>query len=121
MHAFLVFIYIQDDWNPDWQSTSSSKVAYLVEKLKVLEEDNREISSAMIKDNAVKHIEELFWPSQMCNSNTLSRPSVDSQKALLKKVIVFSQFLEHIHVIEQQVAKFIIHWACLFSVCFMQK
>ncbi|PWA66472.1 F-box protein [Artemisia annua] len=27
-----------DDWNPDWQSTSSSKVSYLVEKLKDLQE-----------------------------------------------------------------------------------
>ncbi|GJR61867.1 reverse transcriptase domain-containing protein [Tanacetum coccineum] len=31
----------EDDWNPDWQSTSSSKVSYLVEKLKDLQESNK--------------------------------------------------------------------------------
>lgn len=65
--------YKQDNWDPDWQSTSSSKVTYLVQRLKELQEANRKI---------IDSIEE-------------------SQKAP-EKVLIFSQFLEHIHVIEQQ-------------------
>ncbi|XP_024036246.1 F-box protein At3g54460 isoform X4 [Citrus clementina] len=99
--------YRQDDWNPDWQSTSSSKVAYLVEKLKVLQEANWEICYAFNEDSSVKHIEELPFTPQWSNTNTflkqdLYRPNLESNKALPDKVIIFSQFLEHIHVIEQQ-------------------
>ncbi|KAF6153043.1 hypothetical protein GIB67_034765 [Kingdonia uniflora] len=61
--------YKQDDWDPDWQSTSSSKVSYLVGKLKSLHEDQ--------------------------SRQKMSPPD---------KVIIFSQFLEHIHIIEQQLA-----------------
>lgn len=75
----LIFVggYVQDNWDPDWQSTSSSKVTYLVQRLKELQEANRKI---------IDSIEE-------------------SQKAP-EKVLIFSQFLEHIHVIEQQVSLF---------------
>ncbi|XP_066307949.1 F-box protein At3g54460-like isoform X2 [Miscanthus floridulus] len=72
--------YKQDDWDPDWQSTSSSKVAYLIEKLRSLRETGDNIT------NSVGH------------ANT---PSYQPQ-AMFDKVIIFSQFLEHIHVIEQQ-------------------
>lgn len=42
------------------------------------------------------------------HSNTLSY----QPQAMLDKVIIFSQFLEHIHVIEQQVClKYLYHWS----------
>ncbi|GAV80317.1 SNF2_N domain-containing protein/Helicase_C domain-containing protein/zf-CW domain-containing protein [Cephalotus follicularis] len=96
--------YKQDDWNPDWQSTSSSKVSYLVEKLKALLEANKEISYSMDEDNDTK--QELLCPSQL---------SVQSCKALPEKVLIFSQFLEHIHVIEQQLIIAGIKFAGMYS------
>ncbi|KAL5733968.1 hypothetical protein ACOSP7_031829 [Xanthoceras sorbifolium] len=99
--------YRQDDWNPDWQSTSSSKVTYLVEKLKALQKANEDIGYAVDEVNGIKQNKELLCTSQTSNSSTLLKldchiSSVESDKALLEKVIIFSQFLEHIHVIEQQ-------------------
>ncbi|XP_078446804.1 SNF2 domain-containing protein / helicase domain-containing protein / F-box family protein isoform X2 [Wolffia australiana] len=40
--------YKQDAWNPDWHATSSSKVAYLVERLKKLSEDVEKLTIAGI-------------------------------------------------------------------------
>ncbi|XP_022764767.1 F-box protein At3g54460 [Durio zibethinus] len=99
--------YKQDDWNPDWQSTSSSKVAYLVERLKALQEVNNEICCSKDEDNDAKHIDKLLWPSQSSNMGVplllnCSRLGNKSYKTLPEKVLIFSQFLEHIHVIEQQ-------------------
>ncbi|XP_047319824.1 F-box protein At3g54460 [Impatiens glandulifera] len=68
--------YKQDEWNPDWQSTSSSKVAYLVRRLKEIQE----------ADGIIGHCADTD-----CSTIVTS-----------EKVIIFSQFLEHIHVIEQQ-------------------
>lgn len=82
-----MFIYVQDDWNPDWQSTTSSKVTYLVNKLKVLQKAN-------------EHIEEVNQTEELCSASNMS---VNFYNGLAEKVIIFSQFLEHIHVIEQQV------------------
>ena len=87
---FLVFV--QDDWDPDWQSTSSSKVAYLVQKLKALQEASRESSQSIYKDTQIS-----------VSSLVLQQDCFSVNKAALEKVIIFSQFLEHIHVIEQQV------------------
>ncbi|RLN23936.1 F-box protein [Panicum miliaceum] len=85
--------YKQDDWDPDWQSTSSSKVAYLIEKLRSLKETN------------MKH------GNNHGHSNALScRP-----QTMLDKVIIFSQFLEHIHVIEQQLTIAGITYAGMYS------
>ncbi|OEL37723.1 F-box protein [Dichanthelium oligosanthes] len=78
--------YKQDDWDPDWQSTSSSKVAYLVEKLRSLRETDMNDGNNII--NGAGHANALSCQPQ----------------AMLDKVIIFSQFLEHIHVIEQQVS-----------------
>ncbi|EPS66583.1 hypothetical protein M569_08193 [Genlisea aurea] len=73
--------YKQDDWNPHWQSTSSSKAAYLVRQLKELQKAG----------------------------------SADSRRHAPEKVIIFSQFLEHIHVIEQQLNIAGIRFAGLYS------
>ncbi|KAE8669883.1 F-box protein [Hibiscus syriacus] len=99
--------YKQDDWNPDWQSTSSSKVAYLVERLKALQEVNKEVNSSVDEDDEGKNIDKLLWPSQRIAMDVplllnFSRPGNESYKMLPEKVLIFSQFLEHIHVIEQQ-------------------
>ncbi|KAK8676092.1 hypothetical protein V6N13_034146 [Hibiscus sabdariffa] len=99
--------YKQDDWNPDWQSTSSSKVSYLVERLKALQEVNKEIHCSVDEDDEVKNIDKLLWPSQRCAMGVplllnCSSPGNGSYKTLPEKVLIFSQFLEHIHVIEQQ-------------------
>ncbi|KAH7440483.1 hypothetical protein KP509_04G109900 [Ceratopteris richardii] len=82
--------YKQDNWDPDWQATSSSKVAYLVERLKSMKAGgpNDELVDDII--------------------NT-------AQTDFLEKAIVFSQFLEHIHVIESQLLKAGIKVAGLYS------
>ncbi|XP_059649264.1 F-box protein At3g54460 isoform X2 [Cornus florida] len=64
--------YKQDDWDPDWQSTSSSKDACF-------------------------------------------KPSNESFRTPLEKVLIFSQFLEHIHVIEQQLTVAGINFAGMYS------
>lgn len=99
-------VFMQDDWDPDWQSTSSSKVSYLVQRLKSLQEANIESGHFIDKERDTRDIEQPC-PSLMCDSSALlldcSRQSSESSKAATEKVLIFSQFLEHIHVIEQQV------------------
>lgn len=91
---------MQDDWDPDWQSTSSSKVAYLVEKLKMVQESNRKFGySASIDTNSNVPI------SVSNDRETGSETDGMSSRTLPEKVIIFSQFLEHINIIEQQVLK----------------
>ncbi|TXG49092.1 hypothetical protein EZV62_024967 [Acer yangbiense] len=112
--------YRQDDWNPDWQSTSSSKVTYLVEKLKALQKANENIGCPVDEVNGIKQIKELLCISQMSDSSTSLKQacnisSVDSDKALPEKVIIFSQFLEHIHVIEQQLTIASIKFSGMYS------
>ncbi|KAG5249950.1 SNF2 domain-containing family protein [Salix suchowensis] len=96
--------YKQDDWDPDWQSTSSSKVAYLVQKLKALQEAGRESSWSIDKDTQIS-----------VSSVVLRQDCFSVNKAALEKVIIFSQFLEHIHVIEQQLAFAGIKFAGMYS------
>ncbi|XP_062231335.1 F-box protein At3g54460-like [Phragmites australis] len=91
--------YKQDDWDPDWQSTSSSKVAYLVEKLRNLRETDRNHGNSTNITNSAGHASTLSCQPQ----------------AMLDKVIVFSQFLEHIHVIEQQLTIAGITYAGMYS------
>ncbi|CAO2148406.1 unnamed protein product [Urochloa humidicola] len=86
--------YKQDDWDPDWQSTSSSKVAYLVDKLISLRETDMNHGNSIT--NSAGHAN-----AQSC------RPQ--------DKVIIFSQFLEHIHVIEQQLTIAGITYAGMYS------
>lgn len=86
--------YKQDDWNPDWQSTSSSKVSYLVKKLKELQEANKTTDSCMNEGHDEYTVDDIF----LARSNACAR----SIKGSPEKVLIFSQFLEHIHVIEQQ-------------------
>ncbi|KAK1426500.1 hypothetical protein QVD17_15174 [Tagetes erecta] len=89
--------YKQDDWDPDWQSTSSSKVSYLVKKLKDLQEANKNMEKCNNEgDHDAKEIDELSSPFRRSHA---SARSIDGSE---EKVLIFSQFLEHIHVIEQQ-------------------
>jgi SNF2 family DNA or RNA helicase len=88
--------YKQDDWDPDWQSTTSSKVAYLVNKLRSLKAEN------------IKHGYSRNMANGACLSSQSSCQDHNNVEGRLPhtmpdKVIIFSQFLEHIHVIEQQV------------------
>ena len=87
-------IMFQDNWNPDWQATSSSKVAYLIEKLKLLKGISINQSLGQEKDNThpMRNLEETATLRQLQES--------------AEKAIVFSQFLEHINVIESQVIFF---------------
>lgn len=95
----------QDDWDPDWQSTCSSKVAYLVERLKVLQETNRKIGYSVEEIDNSKI--EIYYSKTNYRFLELqeawSLQHNNSCKILTEKVIIFSQFLEHINVIEQQV------------------
>lgn len=88
--------YKQDDWNPDWQSTSSSKVSYLVKKLKDLQEANKMMENCVNEDHGAKEIDEF------CSPFGRNKASARSIIGYPEKVLIFSQFLEHIHVIEQQ-------------------
>lgn len=109
--------YKQDDWDPDWQSTTSSKVAYLVEKLKELQECNRKIgyclegsdSSDIPMNSHKSHYSVLGY------QDIATFPNEQSSKSLPEKVIIFSQFLEHIHVIEQQLTIAGISYAGMYS------
>ncbi|KAF3434278.1 hypothetical protein FNV43_RR25381 [Rhamnella rubrinervis] len=113
--------YKQDDWDPDWQSTLSSKVSYLVQKLKALQEANREDSHHKEDDSDAKHIDELLFHSQMRNAEGLiqevdrSTLSSKTREISMEKVLIFSQFLEHIHVIEQQLTVAGIKFAGMYS------
>lgn len=100
--------YKQDDWDPDWQSTTSSKVAYLVDKLRSLREANiKHRHSTNITNGAGLAIESSY---QDDNNVEVRLP-----QAMSHKVIIFSQFLEHIHVIEQQLTIAGITYAGMYS------
>ncbi|XP_049370689.1 F-box protein At3g54460 [Solanum verrucosum] len=111
--------YKQDDWNPDWQSTSSSKVAYLVDRLKEIKEANRMIiisNEDKIVETSVSHVHTRINNfSTFSSQQYLVGPSSDFCNIIPQKVIIFSQFLEHIHVIEQQLAIAGISFASLYS------
>lgn len=98
---------MQDDWNPDWQSTSSSKVSYLVHQLKQLQERNMMIGQS--SENREAMPSDSSFSSNISYFNTLPEQEAcynsrnGWRRTGLEKVIVFSQFLEHIHIIEQQV------------------
>lgn len=83
--------YKQDDWNPDWQSTSSSKVSYLVKKLKDLQEANKRSDNCTNEGHDEYKINDIFFRRSKAPTNGST-----------EKVLIFSQFLEHRHVIEQQ-------------------
>ncbi|XP_060185950.1 F-box protein At3g54460 isoform X1 [Lycium barbarum] len=112
--------YKQDDWNPDWQSTSSSKVAYLVDRLKEIQEANRMIITSN-EDRVVETRSGSHACTGISNISTFSSqqylvgPSNNLCSIIPQKVIIFSQFLEHIHVIEQQLAVAGISFASLYS------
>ncbi|MCO5582778.1 hypothetical protein L7F22_036677 [Adiantum nelumboides] len=93
--------YVQDNWDPDWQATSSSKVAYLVERLKSL-------------NSCGEKRDKVSWSGGKLALFEDDRTST-SQTDLPEKAIVFSQFLEHIHVIESQLLKAGIKVAGLYS------
>ncbi|XP_042474954.1 F-box protein At3g54460-like isoform X2 [Macadamia integrifolia] len=100
--------YKQDDWAADWHATSSSKVAHLVERLKDLKEANTKMGCSLDDSEVVKPSDDHLFPSPRSYWNAFlhpeacTQPNVKSYKTPPEKVIIFSQFLEHIHVIEQQ-------------------
>lgn len=96
--------YKQDNWDPDWQSTSSSKVAYLIRSLKELQDANSEVHQPKDDGTDVNNVQGLLCASWTRNSNVNTH-----------KVLVFSQFLEHIHVIEQQLTIADIKFAGMYS------
>ncbi|PIA48159.1 hypothetical protein AQUCO_01400621v1 [Aquilegia coerulea] len=100
--------YKQDDWDPDWHATSSSKVAYLIERLKALEEVNREMGYSLNEISIEQPSDASLLPSQeghcsiVLHQEACEKKDEKIFKSAPEKVIIFSQFLEHIHVIEQQ-------------------
>ncbi|VFQ92106.1 unnamed protein product [Cuscuta campestris] len=107
--------YKQDNWNPDWQSTSSTKVTYLVHKLKEIQEANRLLKQTIDVEgvNSVNVLHPPFLQNE--TGITLHGARSDSIKFLPEKAIIFSQFLEHIHVIEQQLTIAEIQFARMYS------
>ncbi|XP_057976869.1 F-box protein At3g54460 isoform X2 [Malania oleifera] len=106
--------YKQDNWDPDWQSTSSSKVTYVVQRLKGLQDANRETVYSMDESCGGKHIDEVLCSSEGTTSNVLLQQA-NCSKIPVDKVLIFSQFLEHIHVIEQQLTIAGIKFAGMYS------
>ncbi|KAF5184197.1 F-box protein [Thalictrum thalictroides] len=113
--------YKQDDWDPDWHATSSSKVAYLIERLKALAEVNREMGYSLNEISFEQSSDVSLLPSQKGRcSMVLHQDACEKQddkisKSSPEKVIIFSQFLEHIHVIEQQLTGSGIKFAGMYS------
>ncbi|KAL6124912.1 hypothetical protein ACLB2K_077420 [Fragaria x ananassa] len=112
--------YKQDDWDPDWQSTSSSKVFYLVRRLKALQESNSKVDCPTNVKNSAMDTNNLISLSEMGDSRELIqvrgfRRGAMTHETNLDKVLVFSQFLEHIHVIEQQLTIAGIKYAGMYS------
>ncbi|GAB4827393.1 hypothetical protein Ancab_034278 [Ancistrocladus abbreviatus] len=112
--------YKQDNWDPDWQSTSSSKVSYLVERLKEIQAANVHLGCPKSNINNAEGADDFVssqrraWNS-WSHQETCIRHSIDSCETLSEKVLVFSQFLEHIHVIEQQLTFAGIKFAGMYS------
>ncbi|CAN6837591.1 unnamed protein product [Brassica oleracea] len=107
--------YNQDDWNPDWQSTSSSKVSYLVDRLKKLHEGNRKSILSFHKSSCDNLEENNPGTSKAFFGHEFREQDLRSQMVLVDKVLIFSQFLEHIHVIEQQLEIAGIKFAGMYS------
>ncbi|KAF2567538.1 hypothetical protein F2Q68_00026398 [Brassica cretica] len=107
--------YNQDDWNPDWQSTSSSKVSYLVDRLKKLHEGNRKSILSFNKSSCDNLEENRPGTSKAFLGQDFHEQDLRSQMVLVDKVLIFSQFLEHIHVIEQQLEIAGIKFAGMYS------
>ncbi|XP_068664359.1 F-box protein At3g54460-like isoform X2 [Aristolochia californica] len=113
--------YKQDNWDPDWHATSSSKVAYLVERLKALQEVNKKLGYCQDEYDSMIPLDEVLLSSQRCHSDILVHHQVNTESSdkshgiLPEKVIIFSQFLEHIHVIEQQLMSAGIKYAGMYS------
>ncbi|KAG0579573.1 hypothetical protein KC19_4G107400 [Ceratodon purpureus] len=100
--------YAQDDWDPDWHATSSSKVAYLVDQLKVIQDNNlaQQYSFDTFSEAKADWFNSTMLHTYSNNNSTCSLPF---------KAIVFSQFLEHINVIEQQLKGAGIHHVGMYS------
>ncbi|KAI4323540.1 hypothetical protein L6164_023137 [Bauhinia variegata] len=110
--------YKQDNWDPDWQSTSSSKVSYLVQKLKALQETNKERGYYHIDNGNDQYHAEKSCPLQTRDTESSHQEyHIISTKTNMapEKVLIFSQFLEHIHVIEQQLTFAGIKYAGMYS------
>ncbi|KZV18912.1 F-box protein [Dorcoceras hygrometricum] len=111
--------YKQDDWNPDWQSTTSSKVTYLVQKLQKLQEANRTIGYHSERREITSDSLDLSSRGSFLNPSsdqqTCCNSKIELNKIPLEKVLIFSQFLEHIHIIEQQLSIAGIQFAGMYS------
>ncbi|KAL1212522.1 F-box protein [Cardamine amara subsp. amara] len=107
--------YNQDDWNPDWQSTSSSKVSYLVDKLRKLQEVNRKSILSFNKNDNDNLEEDRSGTSKAFWGKQFNGQDCGSQMLFVDKVLIFSQFREHILVIEEQLTKAGIKFAKMYN------
>lgn len=109
--------YKQDNWDPDWQSTSSSKISYLVQRLKALQGTSEETSFNTDNSNDDMPTKNNFYLHRRDDKPLIQNCSMSSTKTNLKpeKVLIFSQFLEHIHVIEQQLTAAGIKYTGMYS------
>jgi SNF2 family DNA or RNA helicase len=107
--------YKQDDWNPDWQSTSSSKVSYLVDRLRKLHEGNKKSILSFNKTDNDNLEDNPPGTSEAFLGKELHGQDCGSQMVFVDKVLIFSQFLEHIHVIEQQLTTAGIKFGKMYS------
>ena len=90
-------------------ATQVSLMELIMERMKALQEVNKEVRCSRDEDGDARHIDKLLWPSQRSNMGVPSLQNFSilgnkSCKTLPEKVLIFSQFLVHIHFIQQQVA-----------------
>lgn len=114
--------YNQDNWDPDWHATTSSKVAYLVEKLKVLRDANREMGYCLDTEDLPNDVEVVPLSGETSYNSAAGKLGCDApeisdnpHRKLPEKAIIFSQFLEHIHVVERQLTGAGIKYTGMYS------
>ncbi|GBG65906.1 hypothetical protein CBR_g54197 [Chara braunii] len=107
--------YAQENWDADWQNTSSSKVAYLVKELKKrLPKDGHEARHRP-RECDVGSVPAATWPTARRTSRSSMRDAVVGGGLEIEKAIVFSQFLEHLSLVEQQLTEAGIRHASMYS------
>ncbi|CAM6103765.1 unnamed protein product [Calypogeia fissa] len=109
--------YVQENWDPDWHATSSSKVAYLIGQLKELYARNeKKIKQLCTVD--ILGDQEFLQPCKGMSNESMWEPQdlvQMTQNTQPEKAIVFSQFLEHINVVEQQLTSAGLRFVGMYS------
>eukprot|EP00271_Cylindrocystis_brebissonii_P019423 TRINITY_DN5891_c0_g2_i1.p1 TRINITY_DN5891_c0_g2~~TRINITY_DN5891_c0_g2_i1.p1 ORF type:complete len:1826 (+),score=364.90 TRINITY_DN5891_c0_g2_i1:281-5479(+) len=109
--------YAQDRWSADWENTASSKVDYLIQKLLLLNTENANERIRQLEPNALEELAvsergpaDVFGFKPVASAVPTRGRAVEPHK-----VIIFSQFLEHIHLVQAQLVRASIRCAGMYS------